>query len=160
MPSPAKMLLPLLSLLLTLAAATPHYQTDITAQELISLLSLQPSSERGYFYETFRDTYHVPCASNRSASTAIYYLLTGDESPSLWHRVDEAEVWHYYAGAPLSLYIADDDGGSRKEITMGTDLVGGMRPQGVVPKNMWQRARSWGEWTLVGTTGELVHFHL
>ena len=29
---------------------------------------------------------------------------------SRWHRVDAAEVWHWYAGAPLALTIADDGG--------------------------------------------------
>ncbi|KAL6858214.1 hypothetical protein ACO1O0_005670 [Amphichorda felina] len=125
---------------------------SLSAAEVISLLSLEPTAEKGFLHETFRDAYHLPCAANRSASTAIYYLLTGAESFSLWHKVDQTEVWHYYAGAPLSLYMADDEGGGRSEVFMGADLAGGMRPQGVVPKDMWQRARSWGEWTLVGTT--------
>ena len=40
-----------------------------------------------------------------AASTAIYYLLARGER-SHWHRIDAAEVWNWYAGAPLRLDIA------------------------------------------------------
>lgn len=149
-------------LLLPLTTAAVHHPPGhtLSADEVISLLSLEPSTEKGHLRETFRDAAHLSCAANRSASTAIYYLLEGAESPSLWHKVDTPEVWHYYAGAPLSLYVADDEGGSQAETLMGPDLAGGMKPQAVVPKDMWQQARSWGEWSLVGTTGEFAFFLL
>ncbi|MDH7799698.1 putative cupin superfamily sugar epimerase [Beijerinckia sp. GAS462] len=35
---------------------------------------------------------------------------------------------------------------------LGTDLVGGERPQGIVPTQAWQAAESLGAWTLVGCT--------
>ena len=38
------------------------------------------------------------------------------------------------------------------EVRLGTDLVSGERPQGIVPANAWQMAESMGEWTLVGCT--------
>ena len=44
-------------------------------------------------------------ADERPAGTAIYYLLRRGER-SHWHRVDAAEVWHYYAGDPLALSVA------------------------------------------------------
>jgi predicted cupin superfamily sugar epimerase len=37
-------------------------------------------------------------------------------------------------------------------VRLGTDLVSGERPQGIVPANAWQMAESMGEWTLVGCT--------
>ena len=44
---------------------------------------------------------------DRFASTAIYYLLQ-EGKVSAWHRVVDAdEVWHFYAGAPLELTVAD-----------------------------------------------------
>ena len=44
----------------------------------------------------------------RGHSTAIYYLLEAGQC-SHWHRVrDAAEVWHFYAGAPLALASAED----------------------------------------------------
>jgi len=69
---------------------------------------------------------------------------------SRWHRVDAAEVWHWYAGAPLALTLADAEG--RRGIRLGPDFAAGERPQAVVPAGAWQQAASLGDWTLVGCT--------
>ncbi|WP_035981342.1 cupin domain-containing protein, partial [Bradyrhizobium sp. STM 3843] len=66
-----------------------------------------------------------------------------------WHRVDAAEVWHFYAGSPLTLRIAED-GREPQAIRLGSDLLAGERPQAVVPAHAWQSAESTGDWTLVG----------
>ena len=72
---------------------------NLSADEVIALLELAPHPEGGHFRETFRDAVSVNGA--RSASTAIYFLLREGEV-SRWHRVDAAEAWHWYAGAPLA----------------------------------------------------------
>ena len=119
----------------------------LSADEVIALLGLAPHPEGGHFRETFRDAVSVNGA--RAASTAIYFLLREGEV-SRWHRVDAAEAWHWYAGAPLVLAIADKAG--RRTITLGVDLAAGQRPQAVVPAHAWQQAHSLGAWTLVGCT--------
>ena len=66
---------------------------------------MQPHPEGGWYVQTFQ---RCGGRSTRGHSTAIYYLLERGER-SHWHRVrDAAEVWHYYAGAPLALSIAED----------------------------------------------------
>jgi len=120
---------------------------DLSADEVIALLGLAPHPEGGHFRETFRDTASVN--GTRAASTAIYFLLREGEV-SRWHRVDAAEAWHWYAGAPLALGVADKAG--RRTVTLGADLAAGQRPQAVVPAQAWQQARSLGAWTLVGCT--------
>ena len=70
---------------------------------------------------------------------------------SRWHRVDAAEIWHWYAGAPLKLSISPD-GRSVEESRLGPDLARHERPQIVVPVRAWQSAASLGSWTLVGCT--------
>ena len=70
---------------------------------------LKPHPEGGHFRETFRDPRTVD--DGRAASTAIYFLLARGER-SHWHRVDAVEVWHYYAGAPLVLEMAEENGPS------------------------------------------------
>ena len=95
---------------------------------------------------------------DRAASTAIYYLLEASEGFSNWHRVDAVEVWHYYAGAPLTLELALDDGSPVREVKLGPDVFDGQQPQVPIPKWEWQRARSWRAWTLVGATGEFRFF--
>jgi predicted cupin superfamily sugar epimerase len=119
----------------------------VTAAEIVRLLDLKPHPEGGHFSETFRDD---GLASRRGASTAIYYLLQAGEA-SHWHRVDAAEVWHFYAGAPLELRLSAD-GHSETVHRLGADLAAGERPQLVVPLGCWQAARSLGDWTLVGCT--------
>ncbi|MBO0763160.1 MAG: cupin domain-containing protein [Hyphomicrobiaceae bacterium] len=117
------------------------------AVEIIRLLGLRPHPEGGHYRETFRD--RARGKPGRAPSTAIYFLLRAGEV-SRWHRVDAAEVWHWYAGAPLLLTIADQHG--RRETRLGTDLEAGERPQAVVPVQAWQQAQSLGAWTLVGCT--------
>jgi predicted cupin superfamily sugar epimerase len=124
-----------------------------SAESIISLLDMQPSDEGGYFYETFKDPDVIP-NTNRSISTAIYYLLEGSAGQSLWHKLDAAEVWHYYAGAPLVLSVSYNNGSCGRDYVMGADLFEGQRPQAIVARGEWQSAKSLGEWTLVGTTGK------
>jgi predicted cupin superfamily sugar epimerase len=108
---------------------------------------LKPHPEGGHFRETFRD----PRLDNggRSSSTAIYFLLARGER-SHWHRIDAVEVWHYYAGSPLTLQIADSD--EIRSVRLGADLAAGEVPQAIVPAQAWQAAESTGDWTLVGCT--------
>lgn len=112
----------------------------MTADEIIRALRLTPHPEGGWFTETFRD----------EASTAIYFLLKAGER-SHWHRVDAAEAWHFYAGAPLELSLSDDGLETSTDV-LGLDLAAGQRPQLVVPADVWQAARTLGDFTLVGCT--------
>ena len=117
------------------------------AADIIARLGLQPHPEGGHYRETFRDA--RTDANGRSRSTAIYFLLARGER-SHWHRIDAAEVWHYYAGSALNLQIADDVG--QRCVSLGPDLAAGEVPQTIVPAQEWQAAESTGDWTLVGCT--------
>ena len=109
---------------------------------IIRLLELAPHPEGGFYRETWRDR---PPEGTRGSGTAIYYLLRAHER-SRRHRIDAAEVWHHYAGAPLELVIED------VPHRLGPDVASGERPQLVVPPGAWQSARPLGGWTLVGCT--------
>ena len=121
--------------------------TDLSPEEIIRELGMQPHPEGGWYVQTFRDTN----GGERGHSTAIYYLLAKGQR-SHWHRVhDAAEVWHYYAGAPLALHRSED-GDSSETLKLGTDIAGGERPQAIIPANWWQSAETLGDYTLVGCT--------
>ncbi|MBY5799209.1 cupin domain-containing protein [Rhizobium leguminosarum] len=119
----------------------------MSPDDIIRELGLQPHPEGGWYVQTFRDT----GGGERGHSTAIYYLLTRGQR-SHWHRVhDAAEVWHYYAGAPLSLHRSED-GTASETLTLGTNLPAGERPQAIIPANWWQSAETLGDFSLVGCT--------
>lgn len=119
----------------------------MTADEIIRALDLSPHPEGGWFREIFRDR---PTEDDRACSTAIYFLLDAGQV-SHWHRVDAAEVWHWYAGAPLQLDIVDESM-VRTSLRLSANLKDGHQPVGIVPRQAWQSAQSLGDWTLVGCT--------
>jgi predicted cupin superfamily sugar epimerase len=120
----------------------------LTAPDVIRALALEPHPEGGHYRETFRDARTI---AGRSASTAIYYLLARGQR-SQWHRIDAAEVWHYYAGAPLALEMVVREGSARERVRLGPHLASGERPQAIVPAFAWQTVQSLGDWSLAGCT--------
>lgn len=116
------------------------------AERLIRVLALKPHPEGGHYRETFHD---VEAKDGRAYSTAIYFLLKAGEH-SRWHRIDAAEVWHWYAGAPLDLRFVD--GNAERRWVLGNDFARGQDAQIVVPRGAWQCARSLGRYSLVGCT--------
>lgn len=118
-----------------------------TASDVIRLLGMKPHPEGGHYVETFRDP---KVSAGRNASTAIYFLLRRGER-SHWHKVDAAEVWHFYAGDALRLRLSRYGEGTDERV-LGPNLLTGERPQLVVPAGVWQSAESLGNWSLVGCT--------
>ncbi len=118
----------------------------LTADEVIAHLGLKPHPEGGWYRETFRD---AQGHGGRAHSTAILFLLKAGEV-SRWHRLDAAELWHWYGGAPLLLTVKGEN--ARAEYRLGSNLLAGEHPQALVPAGAWQTARSLGAWTLAGAT--------
>lgn len=116
------------------------------ADDIIARLGLAPHPEGGHYRETW-----VADGPGRPMATCIYFLLRAGEK-SHWHKVDATEIWHFYAGAPLVLSLAPDETGPATEHMLGADIAAGARPQLIVPPAYWQKARSTGDFTLVGCT--------
>lgn len=120
---------------------------------LIATLGLVPHPEGGYYAELHRSDVTVQPADGRgprSALTTIYFLLPAG-AVSRWHRVQSDEVWHFYEGVPLELWVASPDGSHVAQRELGP-LERSRRPVWTVPAGWWQAARSTGEYTLVGCT--------
>ncbi len=117
----------------------------MNADAIIKHLDLQPHPEGGWYRQT-----HIDDAQPRAHGTCIYFLLKAGEA-SHWHKVDATEIWHYYAGAPLFLSLSETDQGPTTDHLLTPDLTKGA-PQLIVPIHHWQKARSTGEYTLVGCT--------
>jgi len=129
------------------------------AQQIIENLGLEPHPEGGYFIETYRSTESLSTEclperylSERSISSAIYYLLTPD-SASMMHRLDTDEVFHFYSGAPVLLFRMFADG-AVDTIVMGNNILEGQIPQCLVPKGCWQglMLAEGGDYALMGAT--------
>ena len=87
-----------------------------TAADWICALGLIPHPEGGFYRETYRsaETIDAPDLPSRfggprAHSTAIYFLLPGDQISAL-HRIKSDEVWHFYAGSPVTLTLIHPDG--------------------------------------------------
>ena len=118
----------------------------MSADAIIAKLKLRPHPEGGWYTETWAGP-----GQDRVSGTCIYFLLKAGEQ-NLWHRVDAAEIWHFYAGAPLILSIAVTTAGPAEAHLLGPDVLAGMRPQVVVQAGHWQSATTTGGYTLVGCT--------
>ena len=133
---------------------------QMTAAELIKLLSLEPlPGEGGYYRETYRSSefmspgaLHQRYISQKSMGTAIYYLLTPDTHSAL-HRLPSDEIYHFYLGDPVLMLLLHRDGRSQT-ITLGPDLAGGQQVQAIVPEGTWQGSMlmEGGRFALMGTT--------
>jgi predicted cupin superfamily sugar epimerase len=106
------------------------------AQELKERLGLQPHPERGHYVETYRASLEVSTAAGpRSASTAIYFLLTDEQNATFLHRLRSDELFHLYEGGPLEVLLLGAEGG--RVVRLGRDLAAGERPQLVIPAGTW-----------------------
>jgi predicted cupin superfamily sugar epimerase len=112
------------------------------AQYWIEKLGLERHPEGGYFRQTYkadlvlaRESLPDEFGGARAASTAIYFLLEG-ENFSTFHRLRSDELWHFYFGEALVVHVMDQDG-SHSEIVMGSDAEAGEVFQAVVKAGCW-----------------------
>jgi hypothetical protein len=107
------------------------------AQLWIDGLQLRRHPEGGWFRETYRSEEVLAGAAlpprfggDRAFSTAIYFLLDGEDFSAL-HRIKQDEAWHFYDGSPVTLHVIDPEG-TYSTIKVGRDLRAGEVPQAVV----------------------------
>jgi uncharacterized protein len=131
----------------------------LNANELIDHFGLTAHPEGGYFKETYRSTeeIHEEClplrfAGERFFSTAILYLLEGSDF-SAFHRIKSDEIWHFYDGAALNIFVIDPYGGFEL-ITIGRNIPYGETCQAIVKAGHWFAARPAdpGGFSFVGCT--------
>jgi predicted cupin superfamily sugar epimerase len=108
------------------------------AQQLIDRLGLVPHPERGHYVETYRSTLAVsgiPHGGPRSASTAIYFLVTREQPTTYLHRLRSDEIFHLYEGGPLDVLLLGEPPGEVRRL--GVDVAAGERPQLVIRAGTW-----------------------
>ena len=120
-------------------------------QYWIDHLGLSPHPEGGFYRVTYKSELTIATRQGgRSASTAIYFLLQGRDF-SAFHRIASDELWHFYAGSSLVVYVIEPDG-SFSELHLGNDT--GEVFQAVVQAGCWFASRLKGaaSFALVGCT--------
>lgn len=130
------------------------------AQAIIDRLGLQPHPNEGGFYiETYRSKERIPQAGlperypgEKAFGTAIYYLLT-PETYSEFHRLPTDEIFHFYAGDPVT-QVHLRPNGEVAEFILGSDVLMGQLPQLVAPAGVWQGSylNEGGRYALMGAT--------
>lgn len=115
--------------------------------------------EGGFFAETYRSAEVISQAAlpprfggDRSFSTGIYFLLENHHFSTL-HRIQADEMWHFYAGGPLDVYVIYPDGGL-EIIQLGDNPDAGEVFQAVVPAGTWfgSKPKAQSAYSLVGCT--------
>jgi predicted cupin superfamily sugar epimerase len=125
----------------------------------IEKLQLEVHPEGGYFRQSYKADMVVARAAlpagfagDRAVSTAIYFLLEG-ENFSVFHRLRADEVWHFYAGEPLVVHVIEPEG-KYSRILLGRDLEAGQVLQAVVRAGCWfaSHVADWNSFAVVGCT--------
>lgn len=108
----------------------------------IKTLAMQPHPEGGYYREVYQSPERIPQSAlpdrysgDRSFGTSIYFLVEGGAFSAL-HRIASDEIWHFYAGSPLTVYTISPSG-ERKDIDLGPEPELGHVFQAMVPAGYW-----------------------
>ncbi|MFL5813245.1 MAG: cupin domain-containing protein [Bdellovibrionia bacterium] len=119
---------------------------NLTADAIRNILGLKPHTTCGYVNETFRSSLFVPAAQlppafmgSRAMGTVLYFMVTQD-APIQLHRIRSDQMYHHYLGDPLEVLLLYPKGDG-EVLTVGPDLVSGMRPQLLIPGGTFHISR-------------------
>lgn len=123
---------------------------DLTADEIRKLLQLEPNATCGFVRVTFESKQSIaagglpaPFADKRPLGSALYFMVTPG-APVRLHRIRDVQLYHYYLGDPLELFLLHSDG-STERIVVGPDIRNGQRVQLLIPGNTFHTARLLGQ---------------
>ncbi len=129
------------------------------ARLYIEKLGLQPHPEGGYFKEIYRSGEIIlpevlpnKLKRERSVSTSIYFVLEGSHV-SKFHCLKSDELWHFYDGSRIKIYIISKTG-DLSEVILGKEIEKGEVFQAVIPAGHWFAAEVMekSSFSLVGCT--------
>ncbi len=131
----------------------------------IKKLRLTKHPEGGYYKETYKSSLMTDKFDKRSIGTSIYYLLDHDDF-SAFHRIDSDEIWHFYYGSNLTLFIINNIDGQLSTIVLGNNLENEENLEVIITKNCWFAAQvnEKDSYSLIGCTAipsfEFKYFEL
>ena len=129
------------------------------AKYYVSAFNMQAHPEGGYFAETYRSSEKIPqnalpsrFTGEKSFATGIYFLLESHHISAL-HRIQSDEMWHFYAGCPLDIFMIDE-AGNLDVFRLGNNPENEEVFQAVVPAGVWFGSKPvlLNSYSLVGCT--------
>lgn len=133
--------------------------TRPTPDEIIELLQLKANATCGFVRVTYTARLEIaadglppPFTDRRPLGSGLYFLVT-PEAPVRPHRIRNDQLYHYYLGDPLEVFVLHSDFPAER-VVVGPDIAGGERVQLLIPGNTFHTARllGTGEWFLGGST--------
>lgn len=106
----------------------------LSAQEVKSLFEMQPITDEGAFW--------APGTRNSEMNSIVALLTPEPDGFSAMHRLRLTEGWQWLAGAPLEMLQLQS--GKSEKI-----LLDRQNSQVLVGIDVWQGAKTLGEWTLI-----------
>jgi uncharacterized protein len=132
---------------------------ELTADELRRLLALEPNATCGSVRLSFVSAQSIaagglpaPFGEARPLGSALYFMVT-PEAPVRLHRIRNDQLYHYYLGDPLEVFLLHA-AGTAERVVVGPDLRSGERVQLLIPGNTFHTARLIGRrrWFLGAST--------
>lgn len=132
---------------------------SVSSKYWINKLKLIRHPEGGFYRELYSSSEFIqkkglPGRYNsfRPFSTSIYFLLESSDF-SAFHRLKSDEIWNFYQGSPINIYIILPDKKLAK-VTLGNNPDNNEHFQFIIPKGTWFAAKSTnsGSFTLLGCT--------
>ena len=127
-----------------------------SAAHWIQKFGMKKHIEGGHYCKAYQSNEIITVKNknlSRLAATAIYYLLEKGDF-SIFHRLDADELWHFYAGTDLNIYIITEQGQLNSMILGNEENNPNASFQVLVEKNCWFAAEPCtnGIYTLAGCT--------
>ena len=138
--------------------AKPMPET-VTADEIRSVLKLEPNATYGFVRETYKSDLTIapgelpaPFDDGRPLGSAFYFMVT-PAAPVKLHRIKCDQLYHYYLGDPIEVLLLRENGDSEL-VVLGPNIVGGELVQLFIPANTFHTARITGKgrWFLGAST--------
>ena len=119
----------------------------------IEKLELVRHIEGGFYKQIYASKRQCQENGNRSLATCIFYLLEGNDF-SAFHKINGDEIWHFFIGSSLTIYIFNENDSKLKIVKLGKDLDKGENLQLIINEGNWFAAEvnDKSSFTLVGCT--------
>jgi uncharacterized protein len=119
----------------------------------IDKLGLARHIEGGYYKQIYVSNKQCLEHDNRNLATCIFYLLDGKDY-SAFHKINGDEIWHFFIGSSLTIYMINEKNSELKIEKLGPNLNNEEKLQLIITEGNWFAAEvnDKSSFTLVGCT--------